>query len=130
LYGACLLLHHVQAGPGTIAEATIRGLPIMLSAYLPGQEEGNIPYVVEGGYGAFSKDPEVIANTVTAWLLDDAKLAELSANAYRAARPHATTAIARDIGKMVSRERQAPALALTLLDPRAVCGHCACSGHT
>lgn len=27
-----------KAGPGTIAEATIRGLPIMLSAFLPGQE--------------------------------------------------------------------------------------------
>lgn len=27
-----------KAGPGTIAEAMIRGLPIMLSAFLPGQE--------------------------------------------------------------------------------------------
>ena len=27
-----------KAGPGTIAEATTRGLPIMLSAFLPGQE--------------------------------------------------------------------------------------------
>lgn len=37
-----------KAGPGTIAEATIRGLPVMLSGYLPGQEEGNVPYVVNG----------------------------------------------------------------------------------
>lgn len=29
-----------KAGPGTIAEAMIRGLPIMLSAFLPGQEVG------------------------------------------------------------------------------------------
>ena len=27
-----------KAGPGTIAEAAIRGLPTMLSSYLPGQE--------------------------------------------------------------------------------------------
>lgn len=27
-----------KAGPGTIAEAMVRGLPIMLSAFLPGQE--------------------------------------------------------------------------------------------
>ena len=26
-----------KAGPGTIAEAAIRGLPVLLSAYLPGQ---------------------------------------------------------------------------------------------
>ena len=37
-----------KAGPGTIAEATIRGLPVMLSGHLPGQEEGNVPYVVNG----------------------------------------------------------------------------------
>eukprot|EP00953_Heterococcus_sp_UTEX-ZZ885_P035432 18296-Heterococcus_DN1.PRE.1 len=90
-----------KAGPGTIAEATIRGLPIMLSAYLPGQEEGNIPYVVEGGYGSFSKNPKVIAETVREWLLDDAKLAGMAAAAKLAARPQATTAIARDIGKMI-----------------------------
>lgn len=40
-----------KAGPGTIAEATIRGLPVMLSGYLPGQEEGNVPYVVNGEMG-------------------------------------------------------------------------------
>lgn len=73
----------------------------MLSAFLPGQEEGNIPYVVEGGYGAFSKNPAVIADTVTEWLTDDAKLSAMAANARLAARPHATEAIARDIGKMV-----------------------------
>lgn len=37
-----------KAGPGTIAEATIKGLPVMLSGFLPGQEEGNVPYVVNG----------------------------------------------------------------------------------
>ena len=73
----------------------------MLSAFLPGQEEGNVPYVVEGGYGGFSKDPEIIASTVTEWILDDKKLSKMSNNAKNAARPHATTAIARDIGKMV-----------------------------
>jgi hypothetical protein len=73
----------------------------MLSAYLPGQEEGNIPYVVEGGYGSFSKNPKIIAETVREWLLDEDKLAAMAAAAKRAARPQATTAIARDIGKMI-----------------------------
>lgn len=90
-----------KAGPGTIAEATIRSLPIMLSTYLPGQEEGNIPYVTEGGFGAYSKDPKVIGETVTSWLLDDKKLKEMGEKARLAARPQATTAIARDIGRML-----------------------------
>jgi len=40
-----------KAGPGTIAEATIRGLPTMLSSFLPGQEAGNVPFVVQSGFG-------------------------------------------------------------------------------
>ena len=31
-----------KAGPGTIAEAMIKGLPVLLTSFLPGQEEGNV----------------------------------------------------------------------------------------
>ncbi len=36
-----------KAGPGTIAESFICGLPVLLNGFIPGQEEGNIEYVVE-----------------------------------------------------------------------------------
>ena len=36
-----------KAGPGTISEALICGLPMVLNAYVPCQEEGNIPYVTD-----------------------------------------------------------------------------------
>lgn len=36
-----------KAGPGTIAESFICGLPVLLNGYIPGQEEGNIDYVLE-----------------------------------------------------------------------------------
>ena len=42
----CLI---TKAGPGTIAEAAVRGLPTMLSSFLPGQEAGNVPFVVNHG---------------------------------------------------------------------------------
>ncbi|CAM9442447.1 unnamed protein product, partial [Phaeothamnion confervicola] len=90
-----------KAGPGTIAEAAIRGLPVMLSGFLPGQEAGNVPYVTGGGFGAFSRDPHVIGATVRSWLGDDSKLAAMSAAARRAARPAATHGIAADIGGML-----------------------------
>eukprot|EP00612_Vaucheria_litorea_P006265 CAMPEP_0171482632 /NCGR_PEP_ID=MMETSP0946-20130122/7615_1 /TAXON_ID=109269 /ORGANISM="Vaucheria litorea, Strain CCMP2940" /LENGTH=471 /DNA_ID=CAMNT_0012014749 /DNA_START=122 /DNA_END=1533 /DNA_ORIENTATION=+ len=91
-----------KAGPGTIAEAAIRGLPIMLSGYLPGQEEGNVPLVVNGGYGAFCSKPKDIANTVASWLTDKQLLKRMSENAKRAARqPSATFDIANEIGKMI-----------------------------
>ena len=53
-----------KAGPGTIAEAYICGLPVLLNAFVPCQEEGNIEYVVRNQTGIFSKDPHTIAATV------------------------------------------------------------------
>lgn len=43
-----------KAGPGTIAEALIRGLPMVLSGYLPGQERPNVAYVVDAGVGRYA----------------------------------------------------------------------------
>ena len=89
-----------KAGPGTIAEASTRGLPVMLFNFLPGQEEvpnpptrppnppthvlspfymssfihppthpplslqGNVPFVVDGGFGDYKKDPRAIGKVV------------------------------------------------------------------
>eukprot|EP01056_Protomagalhaensia_sp_Gyna25_P005986 Protomagalhaensia_sp_Gyna_25__5985@NODE_930_length_2398_cov_24_690547_g736_i0_p1_GENE_NODE_930_length_2398_cov_24_690547_g736_i0NODE_930_length_2398_cov_24_690547_g736_i0_p1_ORF_typecomplete_len618_score100_77MGDG_synth/PF06925_11/2e44Glyco_tran_28_C/PF04101_16/0_39Glyco_tran_28_C/PF04101_16/6_2e14Glyco_trans_1_3/PF13528_6/2_1e02Glyco_trans_1_3/PF13528_6/0_0053Glyco_trans_1_4/PF13692_6/0_026Glycos_transf_1/PF00534_20/0_1_NODE_930_length_2398_cov_24_690547_g736_i02882141 len=57
-----------KAGPGTIAEAMTRGLPIMLSSYMPGQEEGNVSYVLDGNFGAYCVDPKMIGVIVREWL--------------------------------------------------------------
>jgi 1,2-diacylglycerol 3-beta-galactosyltransferase len=89
-----------KAGPGTIAEAASRGLPVMLSNFLPGQEAGNVKFVVEGGFGQYSPKPNVIAKTVSGWLDDSALLEEMSAKALSAAHPEATQQIADDIGRM------------------------------
>eukprot|EP00882_Tetradesmus_deserticola_P007710 GHRQ01008120.1.p4 GENE.GHRQ01008120.1~~GHRQ01008120.1.p4 ORF type:complete len:148 (+),score=75.29 GHRQ01008120.1:1474-1917(+) len=57
-----------KAGPGTIAEALISGLPILLNGNVPCQEEGNIPYVVDNGVGAFETNPVKIADITANWL--------------------------------------------------------------
>jgi len=93
-----------KAGPGTIAEAAIRGLPTMLSSHLPGQEAGNVPFVVNKGFGRFSTQPKVIANTVSSWLQDDSELARMSAAALAAGQPEATTLIAKDLVKLLKAE--------------------------
>jgi len=56
-----------KAGPGTIAEALSRGLPIVLSGFIPGQEEGNVPYVVNNQAGVHCEEPAAIARTVQRW---------------------------------------------------------------
>lgn len=88
-----------KAGPGTIAEACTRSLPIMLSSFLPGQERGNVSFVVNGGFGDYSKDPAIIARTVAGWLKDPAELERRSKLAYAHGRPHATLQIAQVIGR-------------------------------
>lgn len=95
-----------KAGPGTIAEASICGLPCMLFSFLPGQEAGNIPFVENAGFGKYSGDPTVIADTVSKWLTSPEMLSEMKENALKASRPQATLDIARDLAEMVFAKRQ------------------------
>lgn len=94
-----------KAGPGTIAEALIRGLPIVLSGFLPGQEAPNVDFVTDAGVGAFSRDPGTIADIVTDWVSDPARLAELSERAKVLGRPHATYDIVREIAALTRLEQ-------------------------
>lgn len=94
-----------KAGPGTIAEAAALSLPIMLTSFLPGQEEGNVDYVIDGGFGSFisDQDPHSISEEVASWLLDEDKLRELSANAKMRGAPDAAAEIVRAIGESALR---------------------------
>ncbi|KAL3778808.1 hypothetical protein HJC23_009841 [Cyclotella cryptica] len=101
-----------KAGPGTIAEASICGLPCILSSFLPGQEEGNVPYVEENGFGCYRGTPEGIAETVEEWLAASSVTTEgtvletMRECALSAARPDATLDIARDLADMVYKRRE------------------------
>jgi 1,2-diacylglycerol 3-beta-galactosyltransferase len=91
-----------KAGPGTIAESLIRGLPILLSGYIPGQEEGNVPYVVENKVGLFAIEPAAIASQVARWFGPErAELARMSENARRLANPHSTENIVNDLASLI-----------------------------
>lgn len=46
-----------------------------------------MPFVIEGGFGDFSKEPLKIADTISDWLRDDDLLARMSNNAKKASRP-------------------------------------------
>ncbi|KAL5850151.1 hypothetical protein ACOSQ4_008164 [Xanthoceras sorbifolium] len=100
--GACDCII-TKAGPGTIAEAMIRGLPIILNGYIAGQEVGNVPYVVENGCGKFSKSPKEIANFVAQWFgpkVDELKA--MSQSALKLARPDAVFKIVHDLHELVT----------------------------
>lgn len=91
-----------KAGPGTIAEAASLSLPVMLTSYLPGQEEGNVDFVVDGGFGAFVSDsnPNGIAEEVAQWLTNDETMQTLSEKAKACGAPNAARDIVQQIGKI------------------------------
>ncbi|XP_057957139.1 monogalactosyldiacylglycerol synthase, chloroplastic isoform X2 [Malania oleifera] len=104
-----------KAGPGTIAEAMIRGLPIILNDFIAGQEAGNVPFVVENGCGKFSKSPKEIANIVAQWFGPKAdELKAMSQNALRLARPDAVFKIVHDLHSLVRQRSFVPQLSCTI----------------
>ena len=91
-----------KAGPGTISEALILGLPILLSGFIPGQETGNVPYVVENKVGAYAEDPAEIARIVAEWLQpDNPELPKMRARARALARPDATLVIVDHLLRLI-----------------------------
>ena len=92
-----------KAGPGTIAEALICGLPILLSGFVPGQEAGNVSYVVENGVGAYCDSPDGIAAIVSDWT-GGKQLAQMVARARQLARPRAAYDIVDEIVELLDGE--------------------------
>lgn len=91
-----------KAGPGTIAEALICGLPIVLSGFIPGQEAGNVPFVVEQGAGLFAPTSQEVAAAVAHWFGPGrAAMQKAAANSKRLGRPNATALIVDSIAQLL-----------------------------
>lgn len=98
----CLI---TKAGPGTIAEALISGLPMVLSGYIAGQEAGNAAYVLKHGVGTYSENPAEIAEIVARWLGPQREeLARMSARARELGRPQSTFHIVEEIARLLGGE--------------------------
>jgi 1,2-diacylglycerol 3-beta-galactosyltransferase len=87
-----------KAGPATISEALIIGLPILLSGFIPGQEEANVEYVIDRGVGTLAERPQLIAATLAQWFQSENKtLTHIAQKAQRLGRPQAALDIAAEI---------------------------------
>jgi len=86
-----------KAGPGTITEAINAGLPMVIYSRLPGQEDGNVTYVVDQGVGTWAPGSERAAASVHQWLGDPRGMQQAAAACRRIARPAAAMEIARMI---------------------------------
>jgi 1,2-diacylglycerol 3-beta-galactosyltransferase len=87
-----------KAGPGTISEALNASLPIILYARLPGQEDGNVTYVVKKGAGAWAPSPKKVVEVVREWVEHPEERERVVRACRKAARPEAAHTIAYILG--------------------------------
>ena len=92
-----------KAGPGTISEAFISGLPLILFSKMPGQEDGNVSYVVENGAGVWAPEPHQTVAELKYWLANPDILKNVAQNALNLAKPGATREIAIALADQVQK---------------------------
>lgn len=97
-----------KAGPATIAEALNASLPMVLYSRLPGQEEGNVDYVVDQGVGVWAPGPASAAKAVSRWLSRPEELRRAASACRQIARPEAATRVAEIIDSLLSSPLCAP----------------------
>jgi len=84
-----------KAGPSTVSEALVMGLPVVLSGALPGQERPTVDYIVLAGAGVWAPTSKRVAAAVRELLSEDGqKLAQMAARAQSLARPDAARRVA------------------------------------
>jgi 1,2-diacylglycerol 3-beta-galactosyltransferase len=89
-----------KAGPGTIAEAFIAGLPVLLYDAVPGQEEGNVDYVVNRGAGAWCPLlPSAVVKQLKLLLADRKRLDNMRRASAQLAKPDSALDIARIVAR-------------------------------
>jgi 1,2-diacylglycerol 3-beta-galactosyltransferase len=92
-----------KAGPGAIAEALCVRTPILLTSYLPGQERGNIDYVVDTGAGRYVPRLRDMVDAVRELSAPASPAFAAMRDALRhAARPHATAQIADLVARLAT----------------------------
>jgi len=89
-----------KAGPGTIAEALAKNLPIIITSWLPGQEEGNVEFVVKGKVGKVSRDPKKVVELVRQ-IRASGEYEAMKRNIKKVSRPDAALEIAKEIFKFL-----------------------------
>jgi len=90
-----------KAGPGTISEAFIAGLPMVLYSKMPGQEDGNVTFVVDTGAGVWAPEPEETVEALRHWLVHPAEREKAAAVCRKLARPEASRQIARILAERI-----------------------------
>lgn len=94
-----------KAGPSTISEALCMGLPIIVSNFIPGQEAGNVDYILENQVGVYNSEPHEIAHSIQTWLEPaNWTLEEMSDKTRQIAQPRAAQEIAIEVCRQLQEK--------------------------
>lgn len=92
-----------KAGGLIVTESLACGLPLILYEALPGQEVGNVRYVVESGAGVWSPGPIGVLATAYAWLAKGSKeLEQCRTAAQRIGKPRAAYDVVDRVLRQIS----------------------------
>ncbi|MEO8897762.1 MAG: glycosyltransferase [Candidatus Dormibacter sp.] len=95
-----------KAGPGTIVEALCSGLPMLLTWYVPGQERGNVEWLVDTGAGRYVPGGRQLVDAVAELSAPGSPgLVAMRSAVAAAARPDATARIATLVADMATSAR-------------------------
>jgi UDP-N-acetylglucosamine:LPS N-acetylglucosamine transferase len=93
-----------KAGGLTLAEAFCCGIPVVIQDVLPGQEAGNLKYVLQHGAAAYAPTPVALVETVAGLAAHPERRQQLAECGSRLARPQAARDIAASIlGRLGSK---------------------------
>jgi 1,2-diacylglycerol 3-beta-galactosyltransferase len=111
---ACADILVTKAGGLILSEALAAGLPIILIGFLPGQEEGNVRFLLGQNAGARAETPQHFPVLVDSWLRDGRALRNsIAANARQVGRPGAAFEIADALWQAADRKAVLPESAVT-----------------
>jgi 1,2-diacylglycerol 3-beta-galactosyltransferase len=113
-----------KAGPGTIAEATCCGAPLLLTSHLPGQETGNAEIVTRAGAGRRARSVRRLLAEVDGLRGDRERTHAMRAASARLGRPAAAADIAALIAGLVTA---VPPPAASMSHPNAPGSERACA---
>lgn len=97
-----------KAGPATISEACVAGLPMIISGFVPGQENGNVDFVVENGAGVYAPTAHQVASVLSQWVNSPPMYRQVYADAAKSlGRPRAAWETAQEIHVLLQESSQA-----------------------
>lgn len=95
-----------KPGGLSIAEALTKGLPLLITPPIKGQETWNVRYLVGSEVGIHLKDGDDASFIVSSLLSEPWRLREMRSNSKRAARPYAAIEVAKLILDSVNKRKE------------------------